>query len=403
MKKSKIFTHGAFFLLCVLFAFGQLQRIQLTNHSAVYLHEILLLLWCISALIFNQQLKQNICAQCKKIPKIFFLFSAWSLAGLLFAFALHHNVQHALLYGVRIFLYVWFFLTLKSSSALRLISQKTVLLGALFSGFMIVLFGFLQYFFLPDTRFLFFLGWDDHYYRLISTLLDPSFTGLLLCLLFFAVHMIPRSENTLRQQWLFAMKTGGSFLILFALALTYSRASFLALGISILGVLLSFFIKKNWKEAVLFLFYLLFLVGTIPLLPRRGGEGVRLERTSTVIARTSSLTEELSLLHNADWLIGKGMFVSPFPQDTPFRTQFEVPSHGNVPDNWIILILLGSGVVGLALFSGVLLEIFKILLRTNIWVFVSLVTILISGLFSAGVFYPFTMVFFSLMVISSSL
>lgn len=223
MKKSRILTHSAFFLLCVLLAFGQLQRIQLTDHIALYLHDILLLFLCSVAFIFNDDLRKNLVQSYKKLPKIFVVFLIWSSLGLVSAMVMHNSVQHALLYSARIFLYIWFFSTLRWSIARDLLSPKTILSGALFSGFMIVVFGLLQYFFLPDTRFLFFLGWDDHYYRLISTFLDPSFTGLLFCLLFFTVQMIPRSQDILSQQWIFAIKTGSSFLILFALLLTYSR------------------------------------------------------------------------------------------------------------------------------------------------------------------------------------
>ncbi|MFZ2202248.1 MAG: hypothetical protein WAV56_02515, partial [Microgenomates group bacterium] len=44
----------------------------------------------------------------------------------------------------------------------------------------LLIIGSLQYFLLPDVRFLAYLGFDDHYYRLIGSFLDPNFTGLVL-------------------------------------------------------------------------------------------------------------------------------------------------------------------------------------------------------------------------------
>src|SRR3989304_8999963 len=50
----------------------------------------------------------------------------------------------------------------------------------LFFSSAIAVFGLAQYILIPDTRFLAVLNWDDHYYRLLSTLLDPNFTGIIL-------------------------------------------------------------------------------------------------------------------------------------------------------------------------------------------------------------------------------
>src|SRR3989338_6680935 len=47
------------------------------------------------------------------------------------------------------------------------------------NGFFVGL-GLGQYIFLPDTRFLLSYGWDEHYWRLIGTVLDPNYMGVMM-------------------------------------------------------------------------------------------------------------------------------------------------------------------------------------------------------------------------------
>src|SRR5690606_35834701 len=51
------------------------------------------------------------------------------------------------------------------------------------SSFTVVFLGFIQYFFYNDLRNLYYLGWDDHLYRMFSTFLDPNFVGLFFAML----------------------------------------------------------------------------------------------------------------------------------------------------------------------------------------------------------------------------
>ena len=74
------------------------------------------------------------------------------------------------------------------------------------------------------------LGWDDHYYRLISVLFDPNFTGLILVLGLILIYF-----NRPRSWWLYAIH-------LLALLLTYSRSSYLALLVA--GLYLAIVNKK---------------------------------------------------------------------------------------------------------------------------------------------------------------
>src|SRR3989344_2158874 len=146
----------------------------------------------------------------------------------------------------------------------------------LFFSSSIAVFGLVQYLLVPDTRFLAALNWDDHYYRLLSTLLDPNFTGIILVLGLILLYLSrPVSKRLLVLHFL-------------ALLLTYSRGSYLALLVA--GVAIAAF-KKKFK---LILFIPLFLLSLL-FLPRPGGEGVKLERTFSIQQRLDNYREGISL------------------------------------------------------------------------------------------------------------
>src|SRR3989344_1944707 len=56
------------------------------------------------------------------------------------------------------------------------------------AGVSLAILGLLQLIFFPDLSFLSILGWDPHYFRIVSTFLDPNFTGafFVLTLVLFA-------------------------------------------------------------------------------------------------------------------------------------------------------------------------------------------------------------------------
>src|SRR5258708_36528350 len=69
-----------------------------------------------------------------------------------------------------------------SLTQIKFKNKKFIFNSLIIVGVFIAIFGWIQYFFFPDLRALKMLGWDDHYFRLVSTYLDPAFTGILLVL-----------------------------------------------------------------------------------------------------------------------------------------------------------------------------------------------------------------------------
>lgn len=113
---------------------------------------------------------------------------------------------------------------------LRILQNKNINFILLSSGINITILGILQFIFFPSINFLIIDGWDPHYFRIVSTFLDPNFTGafLVLTLLLLTNYFL---KNKPRLQ-IFAKII--FFMIFGALLFTFSRGAYLMFLISFL-------------------------------------------------------------------------------------------------------------------------------------------------------------------------
>src|SRR3989344_4212784 len=97
-------------------------------------------------------------------------------------------------------------------------------------------------------NYLYYLGWDEHLYRLFSTFLDPNFAGAFFVLYFlFALNIL--IDSLKKQTKFFSLFIGlMSFLALIAIFLTYSRSALLML---ITGSFIFLFLNARRSFAIL--------------------------------------------------------------------------------------------------------------------------------------------------------
>ncbi|MDD4938378.1 MAG: O-antigen ligase family protein [Candidatus Shapirobacteria bacterium] len=344
-KVILFFTFFAFFI-------GQIFRINLLKTSFPLIDIAIILLFLIN--IFNHLKNKDL-----KIKNKFFLYFLCFAWVFLFFNLIRYQIYsfNPIFYLIRFSCLLSFFifplkidLKLKNSFNLFIIAN--------------IIFGFIQYFFWPNFTYFDALNWDPHLYRLVSTFFDPTFTGLIYLL--FLIKLFLDKKFPYRKLLL--------ILTYIAMALTYSRSTYLAFLFSFL------FISKKLKNIKIFLISLIIILGTIFILPRQPGEGTKLERTSSIKAKIENYQEVLKTFTQAP-VIGSGY------NTLPFIKKINNPnSHANSGfDGSLTTILVTTGIIGTTLFllgSKNLYQKSKLNQKTFI------LAIFVHSLFANSLLYP---------------
>ena len=353
-------TKALYFSLFICLAFGQLTRLPWFGPSLnLYLHDLLIIL----LLILN--LRKIPSLPLTKPIAIFFFASLLSLI-----LAIPRLSRPELLIS-SLYLWRWF-----AYACLYFIARPNLNPNLLIlTTSLIAVFGLTQYLFLPDTRFLQYSGWDDHYFRLISTLIDPAFTGIILVL-----GMIWLSLK-MRQHRLFFPLFG---LHLITLMFTYSRSSYLALFIA------SAVIAWGKKQLKYFLIFLCLILSLALILPRPAGEGVKLERTFSITQRLQNWQQ--------GWQLIKQKPVFGFGFNTLRYHRQDFVSHAAAGlDSSLLFVWATTGIIGLLAYLYLLHSIWQHALVIK----ASLSAVFFHALFNHTLFYPWVMIWLWLLLASA--
>lgn len=385
-----------FFTTLVTFTLGQLTRLQLGKVGIIYYHDVAITLYITASLaLYPKKIWRKI--RLILFNKVFIGLCLSIIIGLIFntLFFISDNFLRLIipiLYIGRAFLYAFFGLSVTTTLSIKKLTLNKAWISV---GLGMAILGLLQYFLLPDTRFLKFAGWDDHLYRLIGPLLDPNFTGLLLTLTFF-LSLDPRLPK-------FFSKF--SLLILPAsILLTYSRASYLSFIIG-MSLLLLFSLNSLRKKSLSSLIYppkffilgIILFIMAIPFLPRPDGEGVKLERTASITARVSTDQALLEQLHPAQWILGQSWFRYQEREeellDSNHKNKTDTtntwPNTAHFADNLFVFLLTSGGIIGLGLSLLILYKTGIYMMEKDIYIFTAFIAILIHSQFNHSLFQPF--------------
>jgi len=234
-----------------------------------------------------------------------------------------------------------------------------------------------QYFLVPDIRFLAALGWDDHYYRAAGTLFDPNFLGSLTILLLLGLWSV-RSEIPK------TVVRSTAVAALIVLALTYSRASFLAFFVA--GGYLAWKSRARVRLAILPTLIGLCMIGGLFWLSSSiiGGEGTNLLRTTSISARIENTFVPLTHFSVQDWIVGQGMFTHSHSESVW------------IPDNLVILILSGMGIVGFVLWMCVAVRAF-VRWRHHTTLIAIWISVIVHAQFNNTLLEPFHILYLGLL------
>ncbi len=367
---------------------GQIIRLPLTSAQSLTLSAISVVITGISFLIYTFFKKRKLLIP-GKIFYSFLIFTGIALASTIFAlnFLSLTNVLTSLLFLIR---FIFYFLI--AIIALNFIKENEtqnwlnlILTIAVIFAFL----GIFQIIAVPDLSFLTVYGWDPHLNRLVSTLIDPNFTGLILT--FFLTISMALYQFKKKNIYLAL-----SFMFLTSIILTFSRSSYLAFLASmvVLGAV------KSPKTMLLTL--LIFVIAIISISKSREKIAGVFTPDETVQARIESWQNAYFIFQN-NWLFGIGFNTFRYVQADFGTFSIDKPEGGHSgsgTDSSLLLVAVTTGIVGLTSFTIFLFLIFKSLLhkiRSNylkLISFASLCALLVHSQFVNSFFFPQVMLVF---------
>jgi hypothetical protein len=374
-----------FLALCV----GQLGAIQVLSGLFIYFHDIVAVF-----LILATAVKV---LRTKKFKKGIFLFPIGSFIALS-SFSLLMNIGRlpwpdvwgGSLYLVRWILYASLYFVVLNTSTPKYWTKMLCIFGCVFSFL-----GLLQFVLYPQLANLSYLGWDPHYYRLFSTILDPNFASLIIGLTIIL-------STAYWHVWPLWATVAINGTLLTALVLTYSRSGFLSFVVSGIAYM---FLTKRYKMVILFGAF----VALFAFIPRSPLDVTSMFRKTSSLARVHNLQVSWELAMRSP-VIGFGFNTIKSLQLKPMGT--EAPTimsrAGAGIDNSFLFLLATVGFAGAAIYCWLvyrMISVGNLVTRKKkdgktmaIVLISTLVAVVIHSNFNNSLFYAWTMIWIWVLV-----
>lgn len=348
---------------------GQLGGLSVAPGVVVYIHDVVLLVWYI---IFGIRLVRN---RARTMPRLLAPIMSFCIVGLLSLAVNSDRFSFGQLSIGGLYLLRWmFYAGLYLMIAMSGIAWKTIMRGLYQFGVVFGILGVCQYVLYPDLRNLMYLGWDPHYYRLVSTFLDPNFAGCILVLTFLlGLHIIIVEKKT-RVYYV------AQAVVLITIYLTYSRSAFVALAA---GVIAWFIVHQRWRVIVL----TIGLLGVLILFPASGDDTHKLLRIDTSLARVSNWLESASLVV-ARPIFGHGFNMLRFVWGRPLISDGVVTRASSGVDSSVLFVLATSGILGLLSYAWIYV---RVLGAQKKLIVPLVIALFVNSVFINSAFYPWIM------------
>ncbi len=368
IAKRLNFNNIFIFLFLVLFPFGQIVRVGIIHPIDVVVG---------MAAMYAMLKKQP-------RPLVFVYLHNFLLIAFIswiFSVALFHQIQvlYGLLYLIRLFGY-FYFLIYVWNFASNLKNRNLLMDSLLGISVVSAVFGWIQFFMIPDIKPFFTWGWDQHLFRLVGTFLDPTFLGLIIV---FGLIMV--ISKGLESGWN-KMNLLISAFLLISLAFTYSRASYLAF---IVGIGYLFYVKNKIGYI---LYPILLLVGLIFVLPTARNHSIEFTRLFSAVARVENYKEAVKVFSFSP-VFGVGYNNMCLARQKLIGVEYFYSHACSGSDSSLLFVLATTGVAGLFVFIHSIVTIGKLVGRGlySPILFSCAVALLVHSVFSNSLFYSWIM------------
>ncbi|OGE26156.1 hypothetical protein A3C26_01365 [Candidatus Daviesbacteria bacterium RIFCSPHIGHO2_02_FULL_39_12] len=252
-----------------------------------------------------------------------------------------------------------------------------------YSSLSLSIIGILQFIFVPDLRFLQKDLWDPHYFRAVSTLLDPNFLGA------FLVLSLLTTFNTKISP---ALKKYSLLIIFIALLTTFSRGSYLSFLLTFSTFSLC---KKSVKQIFVTLLLFVILLTGFNIYQKAVAEPRGVDKAKSAENRLGTWQQGLTLFQHHP-ILGTGFNAYKFAlkQNNLANDQFLQSRGATSNDSSLLHVASTTGVIGLITYIFFLFSLFLTgwKNKTNPYGLVlisGLVGLLAQSFFINNLFYPF--------------
>lgn len=313
--------------------------------------------------------------------KIFFMFILTAILSLILT-PLHLTAAEystSLFYIIRLVFYflLYWLIYCEVFGSLR----KDINNIFLYSGSGLALLGLLQFIFLPDLKFLSENGWDPHYFRTVSTFLDPNFAGAYFVLtLILLINQKPKTHTI----------AVFSVITYLALLTTFSRSSYLMFLISSLTLS---FLKKSKALFFSTIFLFLFLLIGFQTYSQLVAQPRGIDREQSASFRVNTWEQGLTIFQKSPIFgIGFNAYRYAIREYNLGNEQF-IQSHGSSSnDSSLLFVTATTGIVGFIIYLFFLGSLFNYSYPNNPILIAALSGLLIHSFFANSLFYPFIII-----------
>jgi hypothetical protein len=356
------------FLFLIIFPFGQILRIGILQPL-----DVVVGIAAAYAIIKKLEVPEFF----KHLrPFLLIAGASWILSIFLF----HQiTVLYGLLYLLRLAAYFYFGVFVWNFVKKKAGNKKLLLDSLLTLSVVSALFGWIQFFVIPDIRPFFVWGWDLHFLRIVGTFLDPTFLGLII--VFGLILSIYRCIDSLNFRNILL-----TLFLLISLAFTYSRASYLAFIAAILAII---FFEKRFKKLLL-LGISLILIAFV--LPTSRNHSIDLFRTFSTFAKIENYQSTLKIFSTSPVFgVGYNNMCLAYRKYIGFQ---DFSSHAcSGSDSSLLFVLTTTGIVGLMIFIFSVHKTVQSLPKNRTFYILgaSFLALIVHSLFSNSMFYPWIM------------
>lgn len=241
--------------------------------------------------------------------------------------------------------------------------------------------GIAQLIFLPDLKELSTFGWDPHFFRTVSTFLDPNFLGAFLTLPLLLLF----TKNSFTKEKIFLF-----VLIFLALLTTFSRSSYLVFLTS--GITLSF-LKRSIKLLIIVIVLFCTLLTGFQLYTLAVSKPRNIDRGYSANARLNTWQQGINIFEHAPILgVGFNTYRYSLREYNLAGNDFTNTRGASSNDASLLNILVTTGVIGFLSYITFLIFFLKLafkLKNTFGLLGVSFVIgLLVHSIFNNSLFYP---------------